>query len=111
MKIAVCLCLALGVALCWTLGLRADDAKPVTVKGAIMCAKCELKESKKCETVVVVKEDGKNITYYFKDKGASEEHHEPVCGGGRKEGTVTGVIMTENGKKWIKPDKVEYSKN
>ena len=111
MKTVLSLCLALAVALCFTVGIRADDSKPVTVKGTIMCAKCELKQAKKCQTVVVVKEDGKEVTYFFKDKGASEEHHEPVCGGGKKEGTVTGVVMSENGKKWIKPDKVEYSKN
>jgi hypothetical protein len=60
----------------------------------------------------VVKEDGKEVTYFFKDKGASEEHHEPVCGGGKKEGSVTGVVATDDkGKKWVTPSKVEYVKN
>lgn len=90
-------------------GARAAD-KEVTLKGKIMCAKCELKESKTCQTVIKVKEDGKEVTYYFHDKGNKETHHEAVCGGGRKEGTVTGIVTEKDGKKWIAPKKVEYVK-
>jgi hypothetical protein len=88
---------------------RAAD-KEVTLKGKIMCAKCELKEAKKCLTVIKVKEDGKEVTYYFNDKGNKEEYHEAVCGGGQKDGTVTGIVMVKDGKKWITPRKVEYAK-
>ena len=90
------------------LGLKAEDKKEVTLKGEIMCAKCELKEAKKCQTVIVVKEDDKDVTYYFKDKGTKEEYHEAVCGGGRKEGSVKGTVSEKDGKKWITPSKVEY---
>ncbi len=88
----------------------ATEKKEVTLKGEIMCAKCELKQSQKCQTVIVVKEDGKEVTYFFKDKGAKEEYHEEVCGGGRKEGTVTGTVSKKDGKRWITPTKVEYAK-
>ena len=71
---------------------------------------CELKEVKKCQTVIRVKEDGKEVTYYFNDKGNKEDYHEPVCGGGRKEGTVTGTVFEKDGKKWITPKNVEYAK-
>jgi hypothetical protein len=90
-------------------GARAAD-KEVTLKGQIMCAKCELKESGKCATVIQVKEDDKSITYYFLDKGNKEEYHEPVCGGGKKEGTVTGIVSDKDGKKYIAPSKVVYAK-
>jgi hypothetical protein len=86
------------------------EKKVVTLKGVIMCAKCELNEASKCQTVIRVKEDGKEVTYYFKDKGNKEEYHEAVCGGGRKEGTVTGTVAVKDGKKWITPTKVEYAK-
>jgi len=84
--------------------------KEVTLKGTILCAKCVLKETKQCTTAIVVKEEGKDVTYYFKDKGNKEDYHEAVCGGGKKEGTVTGVVTEKDGKKWITPKKVEYTK-
>ena len=102
--------LALAVALVFAGALRAEEKKEVTLKGEILCAKCELKEAKKCTTAIVVKEDGKDITYYFKDKGNKETYHEDVCGGGRKEGTVTGTVTEKDGKKYITPSKVEYAK-
>ncbi len=101
--------LALAVAGFLTLGTRASDQE-VTLKGQIMCAKCELHQASKCQTAIVVKQNGKDVTYYFKDKGAREEYHEAVCGGGRQDGSVTGVVSEKNGKKWITPSKVEYVK-
>ena len=56
-----------------------------------------------------MKEEGKEVVYLLKDKGAKEEYHEPVCGGGRKQGTVIGLVTTMDGKKWITPSKVEYA--
>jgi hypothetical protein len=96
-----------------SVGLRADDQgekKEVTLKGTILCAKCALKEAKKCQTAIRVKDGDKTVTYYFDDKGSKEEYHEPVCGGERKEGTVTGTVHDHDGKKFIKPTKVEYAK-
>jgi hypothetical protein len=91
-------------------GLRAQDKKEVTLKGTILCARCALKEAKKCQTAIQVKEKGKTVTYYFLDKGHSETYHEEVCGGDRKEGTVRGVISEKEGKKYVTPRKVTYAK-
>jgi hypothetical protein len=102
--------LALAVAIMVTLPLSAGEEKQVTLKGQVMCAKCELKEGKKCQTVVQVKEGDKEVTYYFKDKGAKESYHEAVCGGGRQDATVTGIVAEKDGKMWITPAKVEYAR-
>ncbi|SRR5229473_6106480 len=110
MKTLCSVALAVTFALFWVVGLRADDKREVTLKGEVLCAKCELKEAKKCQTVIVVKKDGQEITYYFKDKGNKESYHEKVCGGGREEATVTGTVSEKDGKKWITPSKVEYAK-
>jgi hypothetical protein len=87
-----------------------SSAKEVTLKGTILCAKCELKETDKCVTAIQVKEDKKTVTYYFDDSGDAEKYHSDVCGGGEKAGTVTGVVTKKDGKMWIKPTKVEYTK-
>jgi hypothetical protein len=96
-------------------GARADEKpkekpKEVTLKGTILCAKCVLKETKACTTAIQVKDGSKTVTYYLDDKGAKEDYHENVCGGDKKEGSVTGVVTEKDGKKWIKPTKVEYAK-
>ena len=109
MRLAGTLLAVLALVCLFTVRAQAAD-KEVTLTGQIMCAKCELKEAKKCQTVIRVKEDGKEVTYYFLDRGNKEDYHEPVCGSGRKAGSVTGVVTEKDGKKWITPKKVEYAK-
>ncbi len=75
-----------------------------------MCAKCELKETSKCRTVVVVKGGDEEVTYYLQDNGAKESYHENVCGSGKREAAVTGVVTEKEGKKWLTPSKVVYAK-
>src|SRR5271155_1626393 len=87
-----------------------EKPKEVTLKGTISCAKCELKLTPKCQNAIQVKEAGKEVTYLFDDKGMAESYHEAVCGGGKKEGTVVGIVTEKDGKKWIKPSKVEFAK-
>jgi len=110
MRVSWSILIGLAVACFFLLGAARADEKKVTLKGEILCAKCELKEAKKCQTAIIVKDGDKQITYYFVDNGAKEEYHEAVCGGGRKEGTVEGVVSEKDGKKYIKPVKVEYEK-
>ena len=87
-----------------------EKAKDVTLKGTILCAHCSLGQGDKCQTAIQVKEGDKLVTYYLDDKGAEETHHEPVCGGAKKEGTVVGKLEQRGGKNFVKPTKVEYAK-
>jgi len=91
--------------------LYAQEKKETTLKGTILCAHCALNETKDCQTAIQVKEGDKVVTYYFLDKGDAEGYHDPVCGGERKAGTVTGTVSTKDGKQYITPKKVEYAKN
>ena len=109
MKTALTFVFALVACGALAAGLRAEE-KQVTLKGTIMCSKCVLKETAKCGNAIQVKDGDKTVTYYFIDQGAKEEYHEEVCGGDKKEGTVTGVLSTKDGKNYIKPSKVEYAK-
>jgi hypothetical protein len=114
MKTLSSMLLAVFVAVLFSTTLTAeekkDKPKEVTLKGTILCAKCELKETKTCVTAIQVKEGDKTVTYYLDDKGNKEDYHETVCGGGKSQGSVTGVVTEKDGKKWIKPTKVEYAK-
>lgn len=89
---------------------RADD-KEVKVTGALVCGKCNLKETAKCSNVLQVKEGEKVVNYYLTDKGNGEPYHEGVCGGDKVENvTVTGTVTEKGGKKSVKPTKVELPK-
>jgi hypothetical protein len=54
-----------AVVILFARGIQAGDTE-VTLKGTILCAKCAVKEAKKCQTAIQVKENGKTVTYYFK---------------------------------------------
>jgi hypothetical protein len=112
MRTALIGTLLVAVASFTLISARAEDKKEVTLKGTILCAKCALKQKDvaKCTTAIQVKENGKDVIYLLDDKGAKESYHEDVCGGEKKEGTVVGVVMEKDGKKWIKPSKVDYAK-
>jgi hypothetical protein len=87
------------------------EAKEVKVTGTLVCGACKLKEAKKCTNVLQVTEKGKTVNYWLTDKGNDEPYHEGVCGGGElKNVTVTGVVSEKDGKKTIKPSKVDVKK-
>jgi hypothetical protein len=110
MKAIVSLSLGCVLALVAVAVLAQEKGKEVSLKGTLMCAKCSLGKTTECTTAIQVKEGDKTVTYYLDDKGQGEEHHEPICGGDKKEGTVTGTVSEKNGQKYIKPSKVVYAK-
>ncbi len=83
-------------------------AKEVKLTGTLVCGACKLKQSKGCTNVLQVQEKDKTINYWLADKGNDEKYHEKVCGGDELKGvTVTGVVTEKDGKKSVKPSKVE----
>lgn len=90
---------------------KADPAKEVKLTGTLVCGKCSLKATAKCSNVLQVKDGDKLVNYFLEDKGNGEPYHEGVCGGDKVEGvTVTGTVAEKDGKKSIKPTKVETKK-
>ncbi len=96
----------------WAFGVaRAEDKKEVKLTGTLVCGKCSLKETPKCSNVLQVKEGDKMVNYLLDDKGNGETYHEGVCGGEKVEDvTVTGTVTEKDGKKSVKPTKVETKK-
>ena len=102
LMVAVALVLMSGVQ-----GGEKDKDTPVTLKGTITCAKCDLGKETTCMTVIVAKDkDKKDVTYYF-DKDASKKFHGKVCTEA-KAGTVEGVVSTKDDKKIITVKKVTF---
>jgi hypothetical protein len=112
MRAALSMLLGLGLVFALTVsGLAKDkeekEAKEVTLKGTITCAKCDLKEADKCATVIKAKYKGKDVVFYF-DPTSGKKHHKAICTT-PKEGSVTGAISEEDGKHMIKVSKVEFA--
>lgn len=84
---------------------KKDEKK--TLEGKMVCSKCKLSETADCGNAVVVKEKGKDVTYYIKDKGKAESYHK--CSG-EKAVKVTGKDSEKDGKKYLEDVKVEDAK-
>ncbi|MCS7167955.1 MAG: DUF6370 family protein [Gemmatales bacterium] len=95
-----------AMALLVAVGLTQAQDKEVTLKGTITCAKCELKKDNECATVILVKEDGKELVYYF-DQEAHKKYHGEICTGG-KDGVVAGTVIKEKDKLVIKVSKLSF---
>jgi len=109
MRAALSTFLGLAVVLALAATARADEkeGKEVTLKGKITCAKCDLQETKKCHTVIVVKQGDKDVTYYLDTKNGKDEH-KAICQGA-KEGAVTGTVSEKDGKHYIKATKITFN--
>ena len=103
--LTITICLIVAVTMATSLTAQTKDVK---LTGKITCAKCDLKIEKNCATVIVVKEGGKDVLYYFDEK-SHKANHDAVCHTG-KQGTVTGTVSEKAGKKYITVTQVAFNK-
>lgn len=86
------------------------QAKEVTLKGELCCAKCELKTADKCTNVIEVERknkktgETKKVVYVIDDEGAKAPYHSKLCTG-RVKGSVVGTVSKKDDKATIKPAK------
>jgi Family of unknown function (DUF6370) len=85
-----------------------DAQKTVTLSGQIGCGHCAFGVAKSCTDVIKVKEDGKDVIYFFTDD-PSRKHDTAMCETVR-DGKVTGVVAEKDGKKTIKVSKIDFGK-
>ena len=87
---------------------KKDEVKEY--KGTACCAKCAVKDKDfpKCQTVLLVKEDGKEVKYYF-ETAAEKKHHKDYCTG-KTEVVVKAKVSEKDGKKWLDVTSVEKKK-
>lgn len=84
--------------------VAADKGKEVTLKGTIVCSKCELGETDDCGQAIKVKKGDKEVVYFFIDGGKSAKYHGKICQSPAK-GSVTGVVSEKEKKMYITPSK------
>ena len=102
--------LALAFVFAMVVGVKAEEkkTKEITLRGKITCAKCDLHKDEDCATVIVVKEKGKDVVYYF-DEDANKEYHKKICRAPIL-GTVKGKVSEEDGKMIITVSSVAFKK-
>ena len=83
-------------------------AGEVTLKGDMVCAKCALHETDKCQNVLKVMDGGKQTLYYLEQNKVAKENHEMVCSGKPKAATVTGKVAESKAKKTLVASTIKY---
>ena len=87
--------------------IAADTGKEVTLTGKAVCAKCVLHETKTCQNVLQVQQDGKTVNYYLVQNDVSKGFHDQICTTGGEKATVTGMVSEKDGKKVLTASKIE----
>jgi hypothetical protein len=99
--------LALAIA---TPAFAAGSSKEKTITGEAKCAKCMLKETDKCQTVIQVEnKKGKTVNYYLASNDVSKAFHQNVCKEAKKV-TATGTVKKVDGKNEFTVSKIELTK-
>jgi hypothetical protein len=86
--------------------------KEHTLTGEAKCAKCALKESDTCQTVIVSEaKKGHPMTFYLEQNDVAKAFHETICKEPKKV-TVTGTATKggKGGKSMLVASKIELVK-
>ena len=86
-----------------------EEAKEVTLEGAVVCAKCTLHVEglTDCQNALVVEdeENGEERQYYLTMNAVNEEFGD-VCMG-RRPVRITGTLSEQDGQTWIAASQIE----
>jgi type 1 fimbria pilin len=105
------LALAAGLlAATFTARVLAADSSEVTLTGTMVCGKCKLHETDKCQNVLQVEKDGKTVNYYLKQNKVSKDFHSNICQNDGEKVTVTGTVKEKGGKEMMTATKIEEVK-
>jgi hypothetical protein len=84
-----------------------DTSKETTLTGTMVCGKCKLHETAKCQNVLQVDQDGKTVNYFCTMNKVSKEFHPNICKNDGEKVTVTGTVKEKGGKEILTPTKIE----
>jgi hypothetical protein len=79
------------------------------IEGEAVCAKCNLKEAKACQTAIKVTKDGKTEIYYAENNEVAKDFHDNDCKKAVKV-TAEGAVSEKDGKKVITLTKIAEAK-
>jgi Family of unknown function (DUF6370) len=85
----------------------AADTSDVTLTGTMVCGKCKLHETSKCQNVLQVEKDGKTVNYFLSQNKVSKDFHSNICQNDGEKVTVTGTVKEKGGKEVMSAAKIE----
>jgi len=88
----------------------ADPGKETTITGNAVCAKCALNETKECQNVVQVVENGKTNNVYLEQNDVSKKFHDDICTSGGEKVAATGTVTKKDGKAVMTASRIEPMK-
>lgn len=105
--------LTLGAALLaatFTARVLAAANSQVTLSGTMVCGKCKLHETAKCQNVLQVEKGGKTVNYYLTQNKVSKDFHSNICQNDGEKVTVTGTVKEKGGKETMAATRIKEVK-
>jgi len=99
-----------GFAVAVLCALLVSGSDELTLKGTGICAKCPLKETETCQTVIQIKREKVTTNYYLVQNAVSKDFHDVIC----KESKIVkakGIIKDVNGKMEFTASQVKLAKD
>lgn len=109
-KIALMLAAGMLLAVSTSKLAAADTGKEKILTGNLVCAKCVLHETKECQNVLQVVDNGKTNNYYLTQNDVSKNFHDNICGTAGEKATVTGKVSKKEDKEVLTASKIEPTK-
>jgi hypothetical protein len=82
------------------------QSSEVTLTGMMVCGKCKLHQTKECQNVLQVQQDGQTVNYFLVMNDVSQDFHENICKNDGEKATVTGTVMEKGGQEILTPTKI-----
>lgn len=90
--------------------LADDSGGQVTLTGNLVCGKCVLHQTKECQNVLLVADNGKTNEYFLAQNALSKDFHSNICTTDGEKATVTGTVKKKGSKEVLTPTKIEPQK-
>jgi len=91
---------------------KGKEGREMTITGEAKCAKCALKESDKCQTVIEAEgRNGRTVKYYLVDNDVAKKFHQEVCKEPKKVTAKGTVKRNADGKRELTVQTIELAKS
>jgi Family of unknown function (DUF6370) len=94
--------LAIGLSSCAT----SHQSSEVTMTGTMVCGKCKLHQTKECQNVLQVQQDGQTVNYFLVQNDVSKDFHDNICKNDGEQATVTGTVEEKDGQEVMTASKI-----